>query len=63
MHSLRLLRFPHDDLLERIWALRRNLTAYDASYVALAEVLDEPLVTCDAKLAAARGHSAAIEVL
>ncbi len=40
-------RYPHDILLRRIWALRHNLSAYDASYVALAEALDTPLVTRD----------------
>src|ERR1700736_4299955 len=40
-----LRRYPHDFLLPRVWDLRNNLTAYDAMYVALAEVLDAPLVT------------------
>jgi predicted nucleic acid-binding protein len=44
-------RHPHDFLLLRIWALRHNLTAYDAAYVTLAEILDAPLVTCDGRLA------------
>jgi len=56
-----LRRYPHDLLLPRIWALRRNLTAYDAAYVALAEALDAPLLTCDRRLAAAPGHHARIE--
>jgi predicted nucleic acid-binding protein len=38
-------------LLAPIWELRRNLTAYDAAYVALAEALDAPLLTCDRALA------------
>ena len=42
-----------EPMLQRIWALRHNMTAYDAAYVALAEALDAPLVTCDAKLGAA----------
>ena len=37
-------------LLARIWALRHNLTAYDAAYVALAETLQMTLVTCDTRL-------------
>jgi predicted nucleic acid-binding protein len=37
-------------LLERIWELRVNLSSYDAGYVALAEVLDCPFVTADARL-------------
>ena len=58
-----LLRYPHDFLLERVWALRKNLTAYDALYVALAEALDLPLVTCDARIAGAPGHNARIDVV
>jgi len=42
---------------------RNNLTSYDALYVALAEALDAPLLTCDAKLAAAPGHRAVVEVI
>ncbi len=56
-----LIRYPHDLFLSRVWALRYNLTAYDASYVALAETLDITLVTCDARLAASVGHHATIE--
>jgi len=43
--------------------LRHNLSAYDASYVALAEMLRMPLLTGDAKLGRAQGHSARIELL
>jgi predicted nucleic acid-binding protein len=56
-------RYPHDPLLDRIWSLRHNLTAYDASYVALAEALDVPLVTADERLAAAPGNRAKIDVV
>ncbi len=56
--DLPILRFGHVPLLPRIWALRNNISAYDATYVALAEVLNVPLVTSDAKLAATRGHTA-----
>jgi predicted nucleic acid-binding protein len=56
-------RYDHEELLPRIWALRANLTAYDATYVALAEVLDAPLLTADRRLARAPGHRARIEVL
>ncbi len=61
--EIALLRYPHDILLERIWQLRNNLTAYDAAYVALAEALEAPLLTCDRKLASAPGHRARVEVL
>ncbi|MEE8124439.1 MAG: type II toxin-antitoxin system VapC family toxin [Nitrospirales bacterium] len=53
-----LIRYSHEPFLSRIWELRENFTAYDAVYVALAEVLNVPLVTCDARLASAPGHSA-----
>lgn len=61
--ELDLARYSHRDLLPRIWALRSNLTAYDAAYVSLAEVLDATLVTTDRRLAAAPGLAAAVEVL
>lgn len=49
-------------LLNRIWQLRQNLSAYDAAYVALAEELKAPLITRDQKIAAAPGHKATVEV-
>lgn len=55
-------RYPHLPLLPRIWELRNNVTAYDATYVALAEALVAPLVTRDAKLARVGGHRALIEL-
>ena len=61
--DLPLTRYPHDILLPRVWELRHNLTAYDAVYVALAEALDAPLITRDARLASAPGHSAKVELL
>ncbi len=42
-----ILRHEHEPLLDRIWALRHNLTAYDASYLALARMLGAELVTLD----------------
>ncbi len=57
------VRHSHHPFLPRIWMLRDNLTAYDAAYVALAEALKAPLLTCDRKLAAAPGHNARIEVV
>lgn len=56
-------RHPHDALLLRIWALRDNVSAYDAAYVALAEALEAPLLTCDRRLARSIGHTARIELL
>jgi predicted nucleic acid-binding protein len=63
LFDLSLTRYPHDVLLGRVWDLRNNLTAYDAAYVALAEALDAPLVTCDGKIASAAGHRARVEVV
>lgn len=56
-------RMPLAPLLQRIWELRDNLTAYDAAYVALAERLDGPLLTCDAKLAGANGPRCTFDVI
>ena len=58
-----LYRYPHDVVLGRVWELRHNLTAYDAVYVALAEVLDTRLVTRDRRIAAAAGHHARVELV
>jgi predicted nucleic acid-binding protein len=60
---LGLRRFPVVGLLPRIWELRDNLTAYDATYVALAEALDVPLVTADARLAHAPGPTCPVVVV
>lgn len=59
---LRITRYAPVLLLNRIWRLRQNLSAYDAAYVALAVTLKAPLITRDKKLAAAPGHAATIEV-
>lgn len=61
--DLQLIRYPHDVLLYRIWELRGAVTAYDASYVALAEFLEMPLLTCDARLSQSHGHQANIQLL
>ena len=55
--------YDHQLLATRTWELRDNLTAYDAAYVALSELLTAPLVTTDAKLAAAPGNNATIELV
>ncbi len=61
--ALAVARHGHLSLLRRIWELRDTLTAYDAAYVALAEMLDAPLLTRDAKLAGAVGHAARVELV
>jgi predicted nucleic acid-binding protein len=56
-------RHPHRPLMRRVWALRSMMSAYDSAYVALAEALDAPLVTCDERLSRAHGHDARIELI
>ena len=63
LRSLDLERNAHEPLLDRVWALRKNLSAYDAVYVALAEVLDTVLLTCDARLARAPGTARRVELV
>jgi predicted nucleic acid-binding protein len=57
------VRYPHDFLLPRVRELRKSLTAYDAVYVALAEALGFPLVTCDANITGPLGHNAQFDVV
>jgi predicted nucleic acid-binding protein len=61
--ALPLRRVPHLPLLARVWELRDNLSAYDASYVALAEALDTLLVTADGRVERASGIRCEIAVL
>ena len=56
-------RHPVQPLVDRMWSLRRNITAYDAGYVALAESLAMPLLTRDWRLAHSSGHGARIEYI
>jgi predicted nucleic acid-binding protein len=61
--DLDLHRHAHVDLVRRAWKLRDNISAYDAMYVALAEAIGAPIVTCDSPLGKAPGHRARIEVI
>jgi predicted nucleic acid-binding protein len=58
-----LRRLPLAPLLDRMWELRANVTAYDAAYVAIAEALAAPVITCDARLAAASGPRCAFDLI
>jgi predicted nucleic acid-binding protein len=60
---IRIVRHGHLDFAHRAWDLRKNVTAYDAMYIALAESLDATFVTCDRPLGASAGHTARIEVI
>ena len=51
-------RYAHTPLIGRIWELRHNFTAYDATYIALAEATDSVLFTCDERLQS--GHRARV---
>ena len=59
--QLPVVRYPHHPFMARIWQLRSNVTAYDAAYLALAEFLNAPLLTLDARLSRASSR-AAVEV-
>jgi predicted nucleic acid-binding protein len=58
---LPIARHPHAALIDRVWALRANLTAYDAAYVALAERLRLSLLTADAAFTTAPGIRCAVK--
>lgn len=60
---LGMTRYPAFSLLDRMWELRDNLSAYDASYIALAELLDCNLLTADARLSRAAGVRCPITVV
>jgi predicted nucleic acid-binding protein len=58
LEMLPIERYPHTPLLDRIWELRHNFTAYDAAYIALAEATNAVLYTTDKKLC--EGHRAQV---
>lgn len=63
LHDLPVKRIPHRALLGRMWELRDNVTAYDAAYVAVAELYDATVLTADNRLANASGPRCRFEVL
>lgn len=58
--DLAIEQWPYELLAERAWELRGNLSSYAASYVALAELVDAPLVTLDKRIAGAPGVGCSI---
>lgn len=63
LRDLPLQGYPHLPLADRVWQLRDNATAYDAAYIALAELLGCPLLTADARLADVPAARCRVEVL
>lgn len=61
--ALDLQRYAHEPILGRVWELRQNLTAYDAVYVALAEVLGAVLLTADGGISRAPGVACKVELI
>ena len=61
--AMKVQHWPHRRLAARAWELRHSVTYYDATYVALAELLDAPLVTLDRRLAQAPGPRCAFLTL
>jgi predicted nucleic acid-binding protein len=55
LRALAVTRHGHEPLLDRMLELRHSVSAYDAGYVALAELLEVPLATMDRRLARAPG--------
>jgi predicted nucleic acid-binding protein len=61
--DMRLQRIPLAALVDRAWQLRDNVTFYDGLYVALAEELESPLLTLDARLAKVKGLRTEVELI
>jgi len=61
--KLGVVRYGTRGLLTRVWELRQNLSAYDATYVALAEALGCGLITADGRLARASGIQCTVSVV
>ena len=61
LHKLRIARYSHRPLMRRVWELQDNMWPYDASYIALAELLDVPVITTDGKLARVPGLRCVVE--
>lgn len=63
LQSLRIQHYGHERYLPRIWELRQEVSARDATFLALAEGLDLPLLTCDPLFEILTGHRARVTLL
>lgn len=54
--------WPYEALATRVWQLRTNLSAFDASYVAVAETIDAPLLTLDVRIGRAPRVTCRVEI-
>ncbi len=61
--ELPIKRHEHFTLMGRIWELRHNFTAYDACYIALAELLNATLLTRDSAMVLLKTHKAQVELI
>ena len=60
--DLAIRRYGHELLRPGMWRLRNSVTAYDAAYIALAELLEAPIVTCDGRMARSTGHDVTFQL-
>jgi predicted nucleic acid-binding protein len=60
--DLSIEQWPYELLGARVWELRSNLSGYDASYVAVAELADAPLITLDRRIGRAPGLRCEVKV-
>ncbi len=63
LQAMPIRRVSHEPLIRRCWELRNNLSIYDAAYVAVAELLEIPLLTADGRLGRSPGIRCEIEVV
>ena len=63
LDDLGVVRYPHRMLIERVWSMRDDATAYDAAYLALSLELGATLLTCDAALASVPARGLKVDVV
>lgn len=62
LNDIPIERYPHEPFIDRIWQLRRNVSAYDGAYLALAEALEAVVITTDRRLRGVPAVRARVEV-